>query len=67
MDVQQTPIEPLTVSVAEAKRLSGLGTTKIYELMLDGRLLRRKVDGRTLIEFSSLKKLLTSAPEAKSP
>lgn len=59
-------LEPLTVSVAEAKRLSGLGTTTLYYMMGDGRLDRRKIGGRTLITYASLKKLLGFNDEAQA-
>jgi hypothetical protein len=55
-------IEPITVNINEARRLSGLGTTKLYELMAAGRLEGSKLDGRRLIVFSSLNKLLLPKP-----
>lgn len=56
--LQQDQLEPLTVSVHEAKRLSGLGTSTIYELMKNGTLVRIKVGHRTLIKYATLKALL---------
>jgi excisionase family DNA binding protein len=53
------PLAPLTVSVREACRLSGLGRTKIYELISDGRLTPVKIDRRTLIPFDDLAKLVS--------
>lgn len=47
-----------TVTVAEACIATGLGRTKIYEAIGDGRLTSIKVDGRRLIHVSSLVKLL---------
>jgi excisionase family DNA binding protein len=58
-----TPIEPLSVTVREAQRLTGLGQSKLYELMADGSLTRRKVGSRTLIVFRSLKQLLALESE----
>jgi hypothetical protein len=58
-----TPIEPLSVTVREAQRLTGLGQSKLYELMADGSLIRRKVGSRTLIVFRSLKQLLALESE----
>jgi excisionase family DNA binding protein len=56
---EKTPLpSPLAVSIQEACRLSGLGRTKIYELISDGRLTPIKVDRRTLIRFASLEKLV---------
>lgn len=51
-------VEPLAVSVAVAKELSGLGNTKIYELIGNGRLKSSMVDGKRLINFASLKSLV---------
>jgi hypothetical protein len=51
--------EPITVSVADAMRLSGLGLTKTYELINGGRLKTVKIDNKRLIIYASLKALLT--------
>jgi hypothetical protein len=50
--------DPLTVSVAVAKQVSGLGHTKICELMKNGRLKSTKVDGKRLVNYASLKALV---------
>lgn len=50
--------DPLTVTVQEARRLSGLGLTSVYKLIGDGRLRVVKVRGRTLVRYDSLKTLL---------
>jgi excisionase family DNA binding protein len=52
-------LTPLAVSIREACRLSGLGRTKIYELISDGRLTPVKIDRRTLIRFDDLAKLVS--------
>jgi hypothetical protein len=52
------PLPPITVSVKEAKRLSGLGTTTIYKLIKAGRLEKVKVESRTLITYASLSAVL---------
>jgi excisionase family DNA binding protein len=49
--------EPISVTVKECKRLSGLGHTTIYKLLGEGKLASTKVGRRTLISFPSLKKL----------
>jgi hypothetical protein len=51
--------EPITVSVRKAKHLSGFGHSKMAELIKKGRLRSKKVDGKRLIEFASLKQLIT--------
>jgi hypothetical protein len=55
------PTEPITVTVATAKELSGLGTTKIWALIREGKLKVVRVGRRTLVVFTSLKAVL--APE----
>ena len=52
-------LTPLAVSIRETCRLSGLGRTKIYELISDGRLTPVKIDRRTLIPFDDLAKLVS--------
>jgi hypothetical protein len=55
---------PLTVTFQTAKKLSGLGLTKLWDLAKQRRLELVYVDGRTLICFASLRALLT--PRAAS-
>lgn len=56
-------MEPLAVSVEEAKRhLGGISTATVYRLMAkpDGGLEKKKVGSRTLITWASIKALLES-------
>lgn len=46
------------VKVSQVQQATGFGRTKINELMMDGRLVRRKIDGRVLIEVASIRALL---------
>ena len=59
--------KPLTITVATAKRLSGLGNTTIWALIIDLTLETVHVGRRTLITFRSLEALLapclTSQPQ----
>jgi len=48
----------ITCTVAEACEASGLGRTKIYEAIADGRLVSTRVDKRRLIIVASLLKML---------
>ena len=50
--------EPLAYSVADACRAIGIKKTKLYALLKDGRLQARRLDGRTLIPASSLRRLI---------
>lgn len=44
----------LTCTIAQTSAVSGLGKTKIYEAIADGRLQSVKVDNRRLVIVSSL-------------
>jgi hypothetical protein len=59
--------KPLTVTVATAKRLSGLGNTTIWALIKDQTLETVHVGRRTLITYRSLEALLAPclAPQAR--
>jgi len=57
-------IEPLFVTVATAKRLTGLGATLIYEMIACGALESFKVGNRRLIKYESLRKLASTASQA---
>ena len=55
---KQTNMEPLAVSVEEAERLSGIGRTKLYELLGRGAIKSRKVGRRRLVIVWSLRAFL---------
>lgn len=50
-------MKPVTVTVENALRLSGLGRTKLYEMMNQGRLKTVKIGRRRLVVFASLEAL----------
>jgi excisionase family DNA binding protein len=52
------PIEPLTVRIPVAVQLTGIGRSKIYELIAAGKLDTVKVGASTLITVASLKRLV---------
>ena len=52
----------LTVSIAEACRLTGLGRTSLYELINEGRITTTRIGSRRLVRFDSLREIVT--PEA---
>jgi hypothetical protein len=56
-------LKPITVTVAEAKRLSGLGHTKLWELIGSGVLGTVRVGRRRLVIYASLCRLL--APDGQ--
>ena len=53
------PLDPLTVTVAEVHRLTGLGLTTIWKLIAEKELETVHVGRRTLVIFASLRRLLT--------
>jgi excisionase family DNA binding protein len=57
----QARIEPEVVSVAEARVLTNLGTTKIYELIADKQLETLRIGRRRLIRLKSIRALLGTA------
>ena len=50
-------MKPLLVSVKHARILLGIGNTKIYAMLSDRSLERRKIGSRTLITIRSVEKL----------
>jgi excisionase family DNA binding protein len=57
------PAPPLTLTVQDALRVTGIGRTTLYKLIDTGQVRRVKVGKRTLIPFDDLQKLVT--PEAR--
>ncbi|GGZ21604.1 helix-turn-helix domain-containing protein [Asticcacaulis endophyticus] len=56
---------PITVTIPEAVKFSGLSKTRFYELLKRGDLTARKAGRRTLIAFSDLQAYLASLPAYK--
>jgi hypothetical protein len=58
-------VDPITVTVKEASALTGLGLTTVWRLIKEERLRTRHVPGvaRTLVDFGSLRALLTEPAE----
>jgi excisionase family DNA binding protein len=56
-------LEPLTVRVATAVRITGLSRSRIYELIQSGDLEIVKVGRATLIQYQSLKVLTQNSQE----
>ena len=52
-------IEPLTVRISTAVRITGLSRSRIYELIQAGDLDTVKVGRATLVQYESLKALTT--------
>ncbi|APR52101.1 DNA-binding protein [Sphingomonas koreensis] len=54
-------IEPLTVRISTAVRITGLSRSRIYELIQSGDLDTVKVGRATLVQYASLKALTANA------
>ena len=54
-------IEPLTVRISTAVRITGLSRSRIYELIQTGDIETVKVGRATLVQFQSLKSLVSRA------
>ena len=54
-------VQALSVTVAAAVKMTGLGRTTIFELLKAGRLRSAKIGSRRLILVSSLRELLEQA------
>jgi hypothetical protein len=55
--------QPITVTVATARKLSGLGSTTIWALIKAGRLQTVRIGRRRLVIFGSLEKMLAPGRE----
>jgi hypothetical protein len=58
-------LNPLTVTVATARKVSGLGNTTIWKLIKEQKLETVRVRRRTLITVGSLVRLLTPVPTSE--
>ncbi|WP_371432468.1 helix-turn-helix domain-containing protein [Novosphingobium sp.] len=54
-------LEPLTVRVSTAVRITGLSRSRIYELIQSGDIETVKVGRATLVQFRSLKALVSAS------
>jgi predicted DNA-binding transcriptional regulator AlpA len=57
----------LTVTIKEARQMSGLSHSQIYVALNAGLLESRKVLGRRLVVYSSLERLLLSRADDRPP
>lgn len=54
----QLPLEPLTVRIPVAVQLTGIGRSKLYELIAAGEVDVVKIGASTLITVASLRRLI---------
>jgi excisionase family DNA binding protein len=52
------PLEPLTVRIPVAVQLTGIGRSKLYQLIAAGEVETVKVGASTLVSVASLKRLI---------
>lgn len=57
---------PLTVSIAEACKILGIGRTSLYSLISARQLRVRKIGRRTVIELSELQRFVAELPGANT-
>ncbi len=55
----------ISLTIAQAVKASGIGRTKLYALIKEGRLKPRKCGKRTLILMADLEAFVQSLPEAR--
>lgn len=51
-------MEPVTTTIDGVRKATGLGTTKIYELIGSGQLETVKIGRRTLVKVASVRRLV---------
>lgn len=56
--LQSLPLEPLTVRIPVAVQLTGIGRSKLYELIAAGKVETVKVGTSTLVTVASLRRLI---------
>jgi excisionase family DNA binding protein len=55
------------VRINDTCKILGVGRSKVYDMITDGRLAVRKIDGRTLITAESITRLLDQLPSGVEP
>jgi excisionase family DNA binding protein len=55
-------MQPITLTIPDAVKATGMSRTSIYEALKRGDLTARKAGRRTLISFAELESYLTSLP-----
>jgi hypothetical protein len=63
----ESQLEPLTVTVAEARKISGLSNSSMYGMINRGLVQTTIVMGRRLLVYASLKAALGIRPDGAPP
>ena len=64
MQIPTTQITPLTLRIEDACRAIGLGKTRLYSLIKEGKIRPVKIGGRTLIPRTELERLVAESQVA---
>ena len=62
-DTAPLPIEPMTVRIPTAIQLTGIGRSKLYQLIASGEIETVKVGASTLVSVASLRRLTKTAKQ----
>jgi hypothetical protein len=58
-------VERLAVTIAETQQMLGIGRTKVYALLGDGKIAARKIGRRTVVSVESIRHFLANLPAAE--
>lgn len=61
-NIETVQLQPLAISIAEAAKASGIGRTRLYAFIKEGRLRARKNGEHTIILVADLQAFLESLP-----
>ncbi len=62
-DTARLPFEPMTVRIPTAMQLTGIGRSKLYQLIAVGEIETVKVGASTLVSVASLRRLTKTAKQ----
>lgn len=64
VDTAPLPLEPMTVRIPTAIKLTGIGRSKLYQLVASGEIETVKVGASTLVSVASLRRLTKTDRDA---
>jgi excisionase family DNA binding protein len=62
---RRAPLPVIALGPADAADVLGIGKTRVYELLTDGRITARKEGTRTLIDYASMVAYFATLPAAE--
>ena len=65
-EAERTKMRPHSMTIADTVKWSGIGRTKLYELLGDGKVQAIKLGTRTLVLTESVERFLGSLPRVDS-